>query len=74
MQASSTGSKVNVRGILLSLAMNAALPVALYLLSKRSLSFPDLVALSFAAVAPAIGSKISRVMPHASQMRGSASQ
>lgn len=42
MQASSTGAKVPVRGILLRLVVNAALPVAPYLLSKRSLTSSDL--------------------------------
>jgi len=61
MQPSSTGSKINMRGILRSLVINAAIPVVLYLLSKRYISSSDLVALSIAAVAPAIDSIIEVV-------------
>jgi len=61
MQTPSPGSKMNLRGILRSLFINAAIPVVLYLLSKRYISSSDLVALSIAAVVPAIDSIIEVV-------------
>lgn len=63
IQTPSTGSKMNMRGILRSLVINAAFPVVLYLLSKQYVSSSDLVALSIAAVVPLLDS-IVEVIGH----------
>ncbi len=61
MQTPSTDSKMDMRGILRSLVINAAIPVVLYLLSKRYVSSSDLIALSIAAAVPVIDSIIEVV-------------
>ena len=53
---SSSGMNFNVRGILLSLVLNVAIPVLLYTLSKRYISSSDVVALSIAAIFPFVDS------------------
>ena len=55
-QTSSSGMNFHVRGILLSLVLNVAIPVVLYTLSKRYLSSSDVVALSIAALFPFVDS------------------
>ncbi len=48
--------KFNLRGILLSLVLNVAIPLILYSLSKRYISTSDVVALSIASVFPLVDS------------------
>ncbi len=55
-QTLSSGMKFNVRGILLSLVLNVAIPLFLYTLSKRYISSSDVVALSIAALFPFVDS------------------
>ena len=55
-QTSSSGMNFHVRGILLSLVLNVAIPVVLYTLSKRYISSSDVVALSIAALFPFVDS------------------
>lgn len=49
-QASSTG--FNIRGLLVSIVINAAIPFLLYTLSKKYISSSEVVALSIAALFP----------------------
>ena len=55
-QTLSSGMKFNVRGILVSLVLNVAIPLLLYTLSKRYISSSDVVALSIAAIFPFVDS------------------
>jgi len=55
-QTLSSGMNFNVRGILLSLVLNVAIPLFLYTLSKRYISSSDVVALSIAALFPFVDS------------------
>ncbi|MBV9228134.1 MAG: hypothetical protein JOZ18_02385, partial [Chloroflexi bacterium] len=55
-QTLSSGMKINVRAILLSLVLNVAIPLLLYTLSKRYISSSDVVALSIAAIFPFVDS------------------
>lgn len=48
--------KFNMRGILISLVLNIAIPLLLYNLSKRYISSSDVVALSVAAIFPFVNS------------------
>jgi len=56
IQTSSSGMNFNVRGILLGLVLNVAIPLLLYTLSKRYISSSDVVALSIAALFPFVDS------------------
>jgi hypothetical protein len=47
-----SSSKVDIRGLLLSIVLNAVIPLTLYLLVKRYISTSEVVALSIAAIFP----------------------
>ncbi|MBV9227718.1 MAG: hypothetical protein JOZ18_00290 [Chloroflexi bacterium] len=52
----SSGMKFNVRGILLSLVLNVAIPLLLYTLSKRYISPSEVIALGMASIFPLVDS------------------